>query len=314
MFYFGDYPQYYTSVISPLREESNPSCVIYPKSDGGLWLVDHGIGFQGDIFDIINYISGGGMHFMDVLKTIADDMGIPYQGCNKPSGKELIIPQPLSSPAKKTRKTQIRFQKRKWNLYDMVYWSGYSISRRTLQEYNVFPVRQAWINDRLFYGYTSKDPCYAYVYRKNKSVKLYFPQRISNKFIGSYGMELQGYEQLPEKGDKLIITKSTKDIMCFREIRIPAVAPHGEVHKIHRIDELRKRFKHIISWYDFDYTGLVGSGNLKRNSGIPRFTLSDGSYNTIDYGGFKDPADFTKSEGLDELKSFTLNVFRRYFT
>ena len=66
----------------------------------------------------------------------------------------------------------------------------------------------------------------------------------------------QGWKQLPEKGDELIITKSLKDVMSIDSILgIPAVSlqSEGTKPKPHIIQELKNRFKTIYLLYDNDF-------------------------------------------------------------
>lgn len=89
-----------------------------------------------------------------------------------------------------------------------------------------------------------------YAYKVYNNFKIYRP--LADKYhkwrnnLTEY--DIQGYKQLPEKGDILIITKSLKDVMCLCKMGIPAVSPASESTFIPNIalEELKKRFKRII--------------------------------------------------------------------
>ena len=77
---------------------------------------------------------------------------------------------------------------------------------------------------------------------------------------------IQGWEQLPESGDLLIITKSYKDVMLLYEYNIPAIAPNGEYVIISEevINSLKKRFKNIFILFDNDLAGVKNSHKYKK--------------------------------------------------
>lgn len=311
-FFYGP-PRYNEKILSPIRSESVPSAIIYPSRKGGLYLVDFTIGFKGDVFDMVQYVYNT-RNFKHTLEFIADEMNIPHAYQNKSNHGIVRKKRDVRDleRLKNQKKTTIHVSRRPWNKADIAYWSQFFITEQTLSEYLVIPVQKAWVNGSLIYSYKKNDPCYAYYYGEGIA-KLYFPlTKGMYKFLGSSDMPIQGLRQLPETYDKLVITKSTKDIMVFREIRIPAIAPHGEAYIINGIEDLLHRFSDILVWYDFDYAGLLGSGRLKRKYGLPRFTLTNGRYNLPDFGA-KDPAEFAFNNGPDAIKDLTHNVFEHYF-
>ena len=77
---------------------------------------------------------------------------------------------------------------------------------------------------------------------------------------------LQGYEQLPESGPLLVITKSMKDSIVLNRLGIPAVAPNSEVLIIsqEQMDEFHKRFKYIVFYWDRDYAGVTNLQKIRK--------------------------------------------------
>lgn len=145
---------------------------------------------------------------------------------------------------------------RRWNINDKNYWTKYNISLKTLKEYNVEPIDYLFINDQ---PYKTDKLAYCYIERKDdiETYKIYQPYSKSMKWLTNHDYSVwQGWNQLPDKNENLIITKSLKDVMCIVSISdIPAVALQNEQikPKQHIIDELRKRFKNIYLLYDNDW-------------------------------------------------------------
>ena len=87
---------------------------------------------------------------------------------------------------------------------------------------------------------------------------LYFhsPYEEENKWLSNTKKtDVQGYIQLPDKGEKLIITSSLKDVMCLYAAGYNAIAMQSEMQIPHEslISELKDRFKVIEVLYDNDF-------------------------------------------------------------
>ena len=108
----------------------------------------------------------------------------------------------------------------------MDYWKSYGIQPQTLSKYNVAPIRFGWVNDDICYSYKQQDLAYAYYFSEGV-YKLYFPERTDWRFLGNH-KGLQGYDQLPNTGTLLVVTKSLKDVMYLSQLGIAAVAPPSE--------------------------------------------------------------------------------------
>jgi len=109
---------------------------------------------------------------------------------------------------------------------------------------------------------------------------------------------LQGYDQLPEKGTLLIVTKSLKDVMLFYEFGIPAIAPASEsvILSVEQHKELSQRFTKIVTLYDFDLTGVRSANKMRKEFNLPALFLTNGRFGTVDYTA-KDPTDLVKKKG-----------------
>ena len=217
-----------------------------------------------------------------------------------------------------SRKTKVNVTKRQQRILkiktmpiipnDVKFWSKFGIREETLAFYNVKSVFKAWVDDKYFHKYSLKEPIYAYLF--NDRMKLYRPfskkeLKWRNNCIMS---DIQGLEQLPEKGEILLITKSLKDVMCLYELGFNAIAPQSETPNFNEniLADLKKRFKRIIVWYDNDDPGV-------RNS-ILLTEKIEAEYFNIPKTMPKDPSDFLLEFEADDLLNLLLekNIYNEF--
>jgi DNA primase len=170
-----------------------------------------------------------------------------------------------------------------------------------------------WLNGTIIYKYRDTDPAYSY-YFGNGLYKIYFPFRKEKRFITNTNSGiLQGFDQLPETYDFLIITKALKDVMCLNSLGVPAVAPQAEGNIIPKelIQLLKPRFNNIYSLLDFDYAGIKSANRLRREENIEALFLTNGRFNTLNYGA-KDPAEYLKINGVDNTMNLIKDIYNHY--
>lgn len=280
---------------SPFRTDNDPSCCIKSYGDG-LIFRDFA---TGENYTAISLVSA--LYFCDyrtALNKIASDFNL----------KELKIDLQLvesqvnkvkSSVAKE--KVSIQIKVRKWiKELDYQYWvidSG--ISLKTLNFFKVFPISEFWINS---YNFKCKTSTYAYYYG-NQEFKILNPNKEGNgKWYSNTSYDtLQGYNQLPETGDLLIITSSLKDAMRLYEMGYNSIAPTSETGLLPKeaILELESRFTQLVLFYDNDGTftpnpgesgkGKYGALKNSQEYKIPMIFLPDGEE--------KDITDYYKKNG-----------------
>jgi len=147
---------------------------------------------------------------------------------------------------------------RPMQLFDYVFWNKFNINKSTLEQYRVQAI------DYIHVGIDKKiikTDKYAYCFIEFKdgkeTYKIYQPFSTNYKWLSSHNESIwQGFQQLPPKGDILIITKSLKDVMSIKNtIGIPAVALQSEsmTPKESVIEQLKNRFKKIFILYDNDF-------------------------------------------------------------
>lgn len=273
---------------SPFRKDKNPSFGIFrSKKTGKLLFKDHGNGECGDVIKFVELYTGI-TNYNDLLNQIVKDMQITNNTVLH-SNKEV----------EKSTETVIGVVRQDWTDIDKQYWSQFGISLKTLEKFGVSSIKY-YLCDGVVKGmYKENNPMYAYkVYDR---FKIYRP--LADKYTkwrnNLTPYDIQGYEQLPKKGDLLIITKSMKDVMCLYEMGIPAISPSSEStfmpDKI--LEQLKKRFKRIIILFDRDEAGVKY---------LRKISLKTGLEGMLVHKKFKakDISDAIKANGFEKVKKW----------
>lgn len=288
-------PVYGARFKNPLRDDNNPDCVFYIDGRGVIKFRDIAMGWNWDCFNVVEYRYN--LSFSEALSKIGTDFKL-IDGEQISTEREIILKEPL-----KPRKVIIEIKARQWNTVDRDYWLKNLIHKKTLEFYNVVPVRNYWINGDIKYFYSDNDPCYAYWFGPYEYI-LYMPLRKkgSVRFIQNVRNRLQGYDQLPESGDLLLLTKSLKDVMLAYEFGISSTATLGETTYLsnEQFSDLYNRFDTIISLLDFDRAGITAANRYRKQYEIQPFFLTNGRFNSIDYGA-KDLTEFGSKFGEKDL-------------
>jgi len=276
---------------SPFRNDLHPSFGIFKSSrTGSLLFKDQATGDVGNCFKFVSILFN--LTYKQSLQKIWDEV-VTH---NVVSDHGIKIRDYY-----KNKKTIVSVKRKNFTKTDDEYWGQYYIDRDTLKHFNVFPIQKFWVNE--FTGkftYTDESPMYAY--KVFNSFKVYRPyaEFKKDKWRNGCGQyDIQGWEQLPESGDLLVITKSLKDVMVLSLFNIPAIAPMGENTLLPRnaVDEAKNRFKRLIMLYDYDDGGLKGCQKMQEEYDIP-YTFIPKHY--LDIYGVKDISDHIKEFGKDQ--------------
>jgi hypothetical protein len=228
-----------------------------------------------------------------------------------------IEPKPVSKEVKKFYKncekiskkdvTTILVKRREFNLDDLSYWGKYYWTKEMLQSVDIAPISHFWIikpaqnKNTLIradkYAYTFD----YYYHNKTFRRKIYQPYNKIIKFVSNVDFSIvQGYKRLHRTGEYLFITSSLKDCGPFWRLGYDAVAPNSETTFLPDkfINKMKKRFKHIIIWFDNDWDkspnpGIESAQKYSEMFDIPFLITPNGSP--------KDPSDFCKRFGLREF-------------
>ena len=287
-----------TLMNSPLRPDDKiPSFAIFPSKTGDLLFKDHGTGE-----------SGNALKFMKLYRQLDTREEIE---------RELLKIVKCVNPTQTARKavrvaenastTLIGIVRQPFTEVDKQYWKQFHISTDTLRLFNVFSIKYFLCNNIVRGVYKEDNPMYAY--KVDDKFKIYRP--LASKYTkwrtNLNNTNIQGYAQLPEKGNLLIITKSLKDVMCLYEMGFTAISPSSETTFLpdNVLKSLHKRFKNIIILYDRDQAGVKNARQYSKEYGLDAIFI---------HKKFKakDVSDAVKANGFVVVKEWLTKTVERY--
>lgn len=281
---------------SPLRKDKNPSFgIYYSKRTKQLLFKDHGTGECGNVIKFVSLFTGK-TEYNDILSDIVDKLNIT-NNTKLVSSKQYIQPT----------ETVIGVVRQEFTDVDINYWKQFNISINTLKKFNVNSIKYYLYNGIVKGTYKRENPMYAYKVYNN--FKIYRP--LADKYTkwrnNLTDYDIQGYEQLPQKGDILFITKSMKDVMCLHEMGYPAVSPSSESTFLPKdvLEQLKTRFKRIIILFDRDIAGVKRSRKLSRETGLEAIFINK-KFKA------KDVSDAVKANSFEEIKNWLNETIKNY--
>lgn len=292
-------------INSPLRQDNHPSFGLYCSYNGKIYYKDFAKkDVKGGMIDLVsNYYN---LTFSETIYKIYKEVVTNTKNVNISYSNKSI-----SNKVNNQKVTNLNVKIREWKDYDFEYWKQYGISYKTLQFCNVFPISNIFKNDNIF---TADKYAYVYVEFKDNitSLKIYQPYS-KFKWCNNHNSSVWDlWNQLPKKGEYLIITSSRKDAMCIWEnTLIPSTSLQGEGYPVKSqvIEELKTRFKNIYILYDNDFDKLENYGH---NYG--KFLSDTYNLNQIEIPLIylsKDPSDLYKSlENKNEFKNIINNLIK----
>lgn len=297
-----------TAICSPIRNDDVPSfSVFYASGLDKLLFRDFATKEKGDCFVFVSRLFN--IDYYQALQRIAYDFGL-VKGNLSAEQKKRILPK--HKDFKQTKHVHIGIKRQDFTSRDLKFWRSFGISVDTLNKYNVYSCTHVFINDHIIPINNSKSPAYAYMEHKDGvyTYKIYQPFNKEQRFISNVDKSVwQGWTQMPDKGNKLIITKALKDVMAITEVTgIPAVAMQAETTdpKPHIIDQLKSRFKKVYLLYDNDFNKEVNWGRKYGHQIATQFNLKqieiDDKYQSKDF------SDMIKDHGIEEAKAHLINL------
>jgi 5S rRNA maturation endonuclease (ribonuclease M5) len=281
---------------SPFRKDKNPSFgIYYSKRTKQLLFKDHGTGECGNVIKFVSLFTGK-TEYSDILSDIVDKLNIT-NNTKLVSSKQYIPPT----------ETVIGVVRQEFTDVDINYWKQFNISINTLKKFNVNSIKYYLCNGIVKGTYKRENPMYAYKVYNN--FKIYRP--LADKYTkwrnNLTDYDIQGYEQLPQKGDILFITKSMKDVMCLYEMGYPAVSPSSESTFLPKdvLEQLKTRFKRIIILFDRDVAGVKRSRKLSRETGLEAMFINK-KFKA------KDISDAVKANNFEEIKNWLNETIKNY--
>ena len=281
---------------SPFRKEKNPSFgIFYSKRTKQLLFKDHGTGDCGNVIKFVSLYTGI-TNYNDILLDIVNKLKITSD-TKLVSSKQYIA----------STETVIGVVRQDFTAEDINYWSQFNICINTLKKFNVNSIKYYLCNGIVKGIYKKENPMYAYKVYNN--FKIYRP--LADKYtkwrnnLGQY--DIQGFKQLPKTGNLLIITKSLKDVMCLYEMGISAISPASESTFIPDdvLDNLKKRFKHILICFDRDTSGIKYLRKISLKTGLKPLLVHK-------KWKAKDISDAIKLNGFENIKNWLYETIKNY--
>jgi hypothetical protein len=246
---------------TPWRNDRVSSLNVYQKEGRILWK-DMARGDCGNIFDLVSKLIRG--TFLEAVENIKQVFELDTT--------EGIVLKPIVRVPTQVIKNEYTWsseesKKASW------YFTENFIRQSTLDLFGVNNVHCMYKNKRLYDSATTSNPIYFYEVKgldNEMYGKFYRPyaKEKFQKFKSNYksGVVVEGYHQLPEKGELLIIDKSLKDVMVCYEMGWPAIAfPSENTFSAFKqlVEDLKKRFERIIIMTDNDVPGKQAAEKMK---------------------------------------------------
>lgn len=300
-------PVHYRGYIrSPLRKDKQPTCT-FRWLEGKLLFRDWAETKSKDCFDIVK--EHHSCDFYTSLEIIAKEFNlteaVPREGFTPDT-----IAQESYKKHENNEKSIIEIKRQPYTTDNIRYFKKYHLTRKIVEYYNVYGVKAVWLNGSLMYADSIDRPALAYYFgtdqKGRQKWKIYFYKGIKAwRFIGNTN-RINGWIQLPEKGELLIITKSLKDVMCLARFGIPAIAMQGE-HQIPYksiIEELANRFDTLYTLLDYDITGVRSANKIKKLYDIPALFFKD-KYKAKDF------SDYIAFNGLEKTTKLVTQALKK---
>lgn len=284
---------------SPLRPDDKiPSFAIFPSKTGDLLFKDHGTGVSGNALKFIKLYKG-----IETREELEKELLRIVRKTNPMSGE--VKPKYVKTVG--LGLTNIGIVRQKFTETDKAYWGQFCIRESTLKKFNVFSIKYFLCNNIVRGVYKNDNPMYAY--KVDDKFKIYRP--LASKYTkwrtNLSNENIQGYAQLPKKGNLLFITKSLKDVMCLYEMGFSAVSPSSETTFIPDsiLEDLKARFKTIIILFDRDAAGVKNARQYSKQYGLDAIFV---------HKKFKakDISDAVDSAGFLAVKDWLTKTVERY--
>ena len=280
---------------SELRKSDSLSCAIFVW-EGSFLYKDFVRGTPMNCFQYV--MEKFGFSFHQALLKINHDFGLCLDNGNAPASVASFKTGKVVSEELKRRRKIIEIVPRDWIKRDIQLWKTWGIGLNVLKFYDVSPISK-YFTDNIPTNTNITSP--AYVYRLFGRFKIYRPLETGSRKwrSNSYKTDIQGWQQLPEKGDLLILTSSLKDVMLLYQLGYNAIALHGEsdIPSPVMIEHLKGRFKRIVFFYDNDWNKEENWGQIS----ALKFSGEFGLDNIAIPSQYKssDPTDLVENVGLD---------------
>ena len=307
----GYTPQEYQYLVSPFRQEDQSPGCYFEWFNGLLYFIDWAEPEKVSHRDCFNFIQDYyKVSFYGAITLIMDY----FQRAIK--AKTSIMNRSTQEPVKKVEKIyrEIPFKVRSFeSTRDGDFWGKrYDITREQLMEDNVFPIIWYKIYSKKLNSYVVIRPdTVSYLVGKFEDrIKIYTPHapKIGKWVTNCTKDDLGGYDSLPEKGEKLVLTKSYKDYRILKNegVAVLWLQNEGMFPSMELLYPLFDRFEEIIVLFDNDSAGIKAADKLTliinklhpdkaRSVHVPKYLLKD---------KISDPSDLYHKKGRKSYLGF----------
>jgi len=308
-------------ILSPLRNERDPSFSFFYNNSNELLWKDFILG-SGDIVHFVRLMFN--INYYEALIKLIYDAEIDnnfkirsiynYLKINK-NDKNINVEEKIINIK---QSTIINYKSRDWTNEDISFWKQFGISLPTLKFYNVLPVEYMFFDGNPIY---QKKLCYVFIEYKdnNYTYKYYKPYNKEDKWYSTQPKDVwQGWTQLKEKGETLIITKSRKDVMSIVEntpYNSVALGNEGIIPKSNVVNELKNRFNYIYLLYDNDFDkeenwGRICGSKIANIMNIQQIEIPD-KYKSKDFSDLIKNIKVLKNENIKDILNNKINVTKK---
>lgn len=281
---------------SAFREDQHASCGFYYNDAGRLIYNDIA---TSEKLGAVAYVAKlKKISFKAALVKIADEFGLT--GLQAKYHK--VDPDKIE--IKKKEEKIIKVVPDAWSKSYVDYWQQFHLSQTDV-EADVIPIKTLYIDGKMIPNY-SKSIRFAYPITLNGKTwyKIYIPYAKEYKWINNIPIYIPfGVESLPLKGETLIITKSAKDRLIWKQYFPYVLGLQNESPAALRditIEKLKQRFENIYINTDLDTAGKQALQYFV-DKGLKPAMLPDVFYTKHN---IKDTAELVAEFGMEKFESF----------
>jgi 5S rRNA maturation endonuclease (ribonuclease M5) len=269
-------------------KDNNPSMFVYYDTNKGNYRFK----------DFSSGHGGNAIHLVSLLENITYSEAYEKVYNNYINSPETIKAEIIPQEKYKVSDYEIR----SWNQLDSDYWTAFKINSKSLETYEVYPLKfyemsKSNTNGTLFSFRVQTNYIYGYFNKIGELIKIYQPKNNEKKFL-KIKKYLQGWDQLEYKANNLIFLSSLKDMLSFKALgfkNIETLAPDSEnsIISSNVMDELKSKYKRIFVLFDNDLAGEIASDKYVKYYGCKKIQIKLS----------KDLSDSIKEHGLIKIKN-----------
>lgn len=293
-----------TVTKSMFRLDQHPSATFFVGESGEIVYYDFRDGIAMNCFDYVKRLFN--VNFDRALSLIAEDFGLVDRRTSK------VSPRTLSEAADLDRATRhetlIQFTIKPWESgigSPLSFWNLYEVSKDDLETDGIYCVDRLFLNKKEIHnpeGFPRFAKCE--LFGEKMGVKIYSPTDKSMKWLSSIPLDVPfGLNSLStvNTSNTVMITKSFKDRLILLKIFDNVIATQNESEGAlpqSVIEKLDQMYDKKIIVFDNDEVGVTNSKKFNEK-GFGYFNIPVRDRERF---GIKDPADYVKTYGLDQLR------------